>query len=89
LDDNVFAVPQRAFATIFRTTRTNLQPILSSRSLPRLQHPALSHPAEADSIHNSLDLSFQQTIKVSRVDRQIIDNLSRTRTRHQLLTSSF
>jgi hypothetical protein len=78
LHQNVFFLPQRAFAMIARRTRTNFQPILNSLGLRELQHPALSQPAEDDSIHETLDLSFQQAIEVSRVDRQIIDNLSRS-----------
>ena len=73
----LFTAPPRAFSTIGRHIRSKFQPVLSSLSLLALQHPALSHPAEEDSIQHSLDLSFQQAITVSNLDRQIIDNLSR------------
>lgn len=79
MNHTLFTVPRRAFAAIARHTRSNFQPILSCPSLPELQHPALSHPAEKDSIEHSLDLSFQQAIAISKLDRQIIDNLSRSK----------
>ena len=79
MDHKVFKAPQRALASIVRNTRSNLQPILCNLSFPKLQHPALSHPAEEDCIHQSLDLSFQQATAVSQVDRQIIDSISRSR----------
>ena len=77
LDQKILTAPQRALASIVRSTRSNIQPLLSSLGRTTLLHPALSHPAEEDLIQHSLDLSFQQTIAVSRLDRQIIDNLSR------------
>lgn len=76
MDRKIFTAPQRAFV---RIVRYNIQPILSSLHLSKPQHPALLHPPEEESIHHSLDLSFHQTIAVSRLDRQIIDNLSRNR----------
>jgi hypothetical protein len=79
-------VPQGTFAALLRNTCSNLQPILSGLSLPTLPHPALSHPAEPDVIHNSLDLSFQQAISVSRLDRELIDKLTHTRCTHLQLS---
>lgn len=79
MDHKVFNAPQRAFASLVRNTRSNFQPILSHLNAPKLQHPALSYPAEVDLIHESLDLSFQLGISVSHLDRQIIDNLNRSR----------
>jgi hypothetical protein len=77
MDRKIFTAPQRALASIVRTTRSNIQPILSSLHLSAPRHPALSLPAEEVSIERSLDLSFQKAIAPSNVDRQIIDNLSR------------
>ena len=82
MDRKILTAPQRALATFVRNTRSNIQPLLNNLSRTALQHPALAHPAEPDSIHRSLDLSFQQSIAVSRLDRQIIDNLSRNRCTH-------
>lgn len=59
--------------------RPNSAPSLVLLQPPPLQHPALAHPAEDDSIEHSLDLSFQQAISISPIDRQIIDNLNRPR----------
>lgn len=75
-------VPQYALAAIVRNTASNLPPNLSSFNPPVLQHPALSLPAEPDFIHHTLDLSFQQTVAVSRLDRELIDNLTHTRCNH-------
>jgi hypothetical protein len=86
MDRKVFTAPQRALANIVRNTRSNIQPLLSSCRRPMLEHPALAHPAEQDSIHRSLDLSFHQTIAVSHLDRQLIDNLSRNRCPHLQLS---
>lgn len=62
-----------------RNTPRRNTPTTFSTHHHTLLHPALAYPTEADSIHRSLDLSFQQLAAVSRLDRQIIDNLCRTR----------
>ena len=79
MDRKIFTAPQRALATIVRNTRSNFQPLLNSLSRPALEHPALTLPAEEDSIPRSLDLSFHQTIAVTHLARQIIDSLTHTR----------
>jgi hypothetical protein len=86
MDCKIFTAPQRALATIVRNTRSNIQPLLNNFSRTALQHPALAHPAEEDSIHRSLDLSFHQTIAVSHLDRQLIDNLTHNRCSHLQLS---
>jgi len=86
MDRKILTAPQRALATFVRNTRSNIQPLFNNLSCTKLQHPALAHPAEPDSIHRSLDLSFHQTIAVSHLDRQIIDNLTRNRCSHLQLS---
>jgi len=77
MDQKVTSISPRLFANSLRRIQVNSRPPLSSWLLPALQHPALSYPAEAVSIHQSLDLSFQRGIAVCLLDRQIIDSLSR------------
>ena len=86
MDRKLFTAPQRALASLVRNTRSNVQPLLNRLGRPALEHPALSHPAEDHSIHQSLDLSFQQSIAISRLDREIIDNLCRNRCTHLQLS---
>ncbi|MGA7155813.1 MAG: hypothetical protein WBY53_03135 [Acidobacteriaceae bacterium] len=71
MDRNAFAFSKYLRAN---SPRRNSQPTLSSHL-----HPALSYPTDSDSIHHSLDLSFQQSIAISRLDRNLIDNLCRSR----------
>jgi hypothetical protein len=86
MDRKLFTAPQRALASLVRNTRSNVQPLFNRLGRPALEHPAFSHPAEDHSIHQSLDLSFQQSIAISRLDREIIDNLSRNRCTHLQLS---
>lgn len=79
MDQKIFTAPQRALASIVRSTRSNIQPLWNTLSRTAPLHPALAHPAEDASIQHSLDLSFQHAIAVSTLDRQIIDGLARTR----------
>jgi hypothetical protein len=77
MNQKVIAARRRANSP--RLTRVSFPTPLSTALTPALQQSALSYSAEAEeaSIHHSLDFSFRQTIAVSHVDRQIIDNLSR------------
>ncbi len=84
MDHSVFSLSQRRLASLSRQALANSQQLLSTLRLPKFQHPALAHPAEDDSINHSLDLSFQQSVAVSHLDRQIIDKLSHDRS-HNLL----
>jgi hypothetical protein len=92
MDKKVTSISPRLFANALRRTRVSSRPHLSNSLLPVLRHPALSYAAEDASIHRLLDLSFQHGIAVSRLDRQIIDNLSRSKQPLQyaeLLASGF
>lgn len=72
MDRNASPSSQRLLA---RSTRESARKLLTSLQNHLLQHPALSHPAEDDSIRRSLDLSFQRAVSISNLDRQIIDKL--------------
>ena len=43
--------------------------------------PWLYNPTQDELIYSSLDLSFQVNVAVSRVDREIIDTITRDRVR--------
>ncbi len=75
MDRNEVIASRRPLTSAPCHTHRQSLPILSSLRPRALQHPALSHPAEDDSIHHSLDLSFQRAIAISSLDRQIIDSL--------------
>lgn len=62
-----------SFTLPFRSSPRGTCPILTASPLTR-EHPALSYPAEEDAVQFSLDLSYQQSIAISRLDRQLIDN---------------
>lgn len=74
MGQTVLAVSPRLFANSRQRT---LKPILCAPLRPALQHPALSYATEEVSIHEALDLSFRRDVAVSRLDRELIDNLSR------------
>jgi len=78
MNQKVISISPRLRANPLRT-RVSFQSALRTSPFAALQHPALSQAVEAEevSIHHSLDISFRQTIAVSHVDRQIIDDLSR------------
>jgi len=75
MGQTVMTLKPRLFAK--STRRTQTKPALCALPLPALRHPALSYATEAVSIHDSLDLSFRQDVAVSRLDRQLIDDLNR------------
>lgn len=72
MDRSAFTDPQRPLVP---STRPNARQFLTQLHRCLLQHPALSHPAEDDSVQHSLDLSFQHAVSISTLDRQIIDKL--------------
>ena len=71
----VFTLTPRRFANASRSTHP--KPTLSALPIPALHHPAMSYATEDLSIHESLDLSFWQDVALSRLDRQLIDDLNR------------
>ena len=77
MQQKVTSISPRLVGDSPRFARASSLPHWSSSDLSALQHPALSHPAEADPIHHSLDLSFRQAVAVSHLDRELIDNLTR------------
>jgi len=66
----VFTLTPRRFANASRCTQPKPKPTLSALPIPALHHPAMSYATEDLSIHESLDL-------LSRLDRQLIDDLNR------------
>ncbi len=56
-------------------------PMMSHLTVPPvvLSHPALAHPEEEFPLDDTLDLSFQHAVHISRVDREIIDQLTEMR----------
>ena len=80
MNQKVISISPRFRANPLRT-RVSFQSALRTSPFAALQQSALSYSAEAEeaSIHHSLDFSFRQTIAVSHVDRQIIDDLSRSK----------
>jgi hypothetical protein len=79
MHQKVTSISPRLFAESPCRARADSRQPSTCWDLPTLQHPALSHPAEADPIHHSLDLSFRQAVAVSHLDRELIDNLTRPR----------
>jgi hypothetical protein len=73
----VFTLTPRRFTNSSRCTQPKPKPTLSALSIPALHHPAMSYATEDLSIHESLDLSFWQDVALSRLDRQLIDDLNR------------
>jgi len=77
MDQKVIAIAPRLFAKSPLHARAVPRRPVGGWLLPTLQHPALSYSTEEVSIHDSLDLSFRQDVAVSRLDRQLIDDLNR------------
>jgi len=65
----VFTLTPRRFANASRCTQPKPKPTLSALPIPALHHPAMSYATE--------DLSFWQDVALSRLDRQLIDDLNR------------
>ena len=73
----VLTLPPRLFANSTRRTPIKIRQPLHALLTSVRQHPALSYATEDVSIHNSLDQSLRQDVAVSRLDRQLIDDLNR------------
>jgi hypothetical protein len=77
MGQTVLTLKPRLFAHPTRRNQIRTMQVVAPSPTSALQHPALSYATEEASIHNSLDQSFRQDVAVSRLDRQLIDDLNR------------